>query len=309
MNQLADTSRRPSAGVIGAGRAGSAFIGALARSGCTVVAASGVSGRERVARILSQSADTSTLRWDEPTEVARTCDLLIIATPDPVIAEVIADLAAAGSLHPGQQVVHLSGRLGLDVLQPARQLGAQVMALHPVMTFAGTDTDADLIRDCPFGVTAHDEDRAAAMDLVESLGGHPVWIASEQRTLYHAALAHGSNHLVTLVVDALSLLVGAGVDDPAALAGPLLRTTLANALALGEGALTGPVARGDAATVAAHLAAIDEVAPLSVEGYAALSGLTAVRSVASGRISPAQAEQILHVLTQGVVMTDDVERR
>src|SRR6185312_6492052 len=100
-----------------------------------------------------------------------------------------------------------------------------------------------------------------AQALVVEMGAEPVVVAEEARPLYHAALAHGANHLVTLVSQALDLLRAAGVEHPDRVLAPLLSAALDNALRSGDAALTGPVARGDAGTVAAHLEELDRVTP------------------------------------------------
>jgi predicted short-subunit dehydrogenase-like oxidoreductase (DUF2520 family) len=135
--------------------------------------------------------------------------------------------------------------------------------------------------------------RPIAEALVVEMGAEPVWVLDELRPLWHAALAHGANHLVTLVSSAADLLRQAGAEDPAAVLGPLLTAALEGALRSGDAALTGPVSRGDAGTVAAHLAALpDELRP----SYLALARLTADRALASGRLGAQQAEPLLGVL-------------
>ena len=100
--------------------------------------------------------------------------------------------------------------------------------------------DLTRLLDCTFGVTADAAMLPIAQALVVEMGAEPVAIAEADRTLYHAALAHGSNHLVTLVAQASQLLREVGVEAPDRMLGPLLRATLENALASGESALTGP---------------------------------------------------------------------
>ena len=131
------------------------------------------------------------------------------------------------------------------------------------------------------------------------MGGEPVFITEEDRDLYHAALAGAANHLITLVAQAADLLRAAGVTDPARLLGPLLSASLDNALLLGDAGLTGPVARGDAETVAAHLAALGAAAsasPAAVAAYIAMARLTADRALAAGLLKPSDAERLLDVL-------------
>ena len=154
----------------------------------------------------------------------------------------------------GKLLAHTSGRYGAGVLDPATRAGALPLALHPVMTFTGRPDDVDRLAGICFGVTAPDPLRPVAEALVVEMGGEPVWIPEDRRALYHAALAGGANHLVTLVVESMDLLGRAGVENPGRMLGPLLGAALDNALRLGMKGLTGPVARGDAGTVADHVA-------------------------------------------------------
>jgi predicted short-subunit dehydrogenase-like oxidoreductase (DUF2520 family) len=121
-------------------------------------------------------------------------------------------------------------------------------------------------------------------------------VAEDDRPLYHAALAHGANHLVTLVNEALDRLRDAGVEHPDKVLGPLLEAALHNALRMGDAALTGPVSRGDAGTVAQHLDRLAAIAPESVPPYLALARRTADRAIASGRLRPLDAGPLMDVL-------------
>jgi predicted short-subunit dehydrogenase-like oxidoreductase (DUF2520 family) len=280
-------------GVIGAGRVGAVLGAALAAAGHRVVAASGVSGaaKARIALLLPGARNRSA------TSVARAAtDLLIVAVPDDALAGVVAGLAETGALRPGQVVAHTSGAHGLGVLAPAAAVGARPLALHPAMTFTGTPDDLGRLVGISFGVTAPTELRAFAARLVTDLGGVPEWIGEADRPLYHAALAHGANHLVTLVNEAADRLRDAGVDRPEKVLAPLLRAALENALRLGDDALTGPVSRGDAGTVRRHLERLSATAPESVAPYLALARRTADRAIAAGRLRPVDAESLLDVL-------------
>ena len=172
------------------------------------------------------------------------------------------------------------------------------LALHPVMTFTGTSIDLARLDGVPFGVTAPDLLRPVAEALVVEMGGDPIWVEEGHRVLYHAALAHGSNHLVTLEAQVLDLLRSAGVDDPARLVAPLLSAALDNVLRYGDQALTGPVMRGDAGTVAAHVRDIGAVSPETKATYVALARATADRALVNGMLRPDAAERLLDVLAQ-----------
>jgi predicted short-subunit dehydrogenase-like oxidoreductase (DUF2520 family) len=286
---------RLAVGVIGAGRAGTALGAALARAGHAVVAASAVSEASvRRARAAFPGAFLT-----DPRRVLKRADLALLTVPDDVLPGLVAGLTATGAPLEGRMLVHASGRHGLAVLEPAARRGALPLALHPVMTFTGRSDDVDRLRGTSFGVTAPEVLRPAAEALVIEMGGEPVFIAEEHRNLYHAALAGAANHLITLVAESGDLLRAAGVADPERLLEPLLSAALDNALRLGDAGLTGPVARGDADTVAAHVAALEaepSASPAAVAAYLAMARLTADRALATGLLKPADAERLLGVL-------------
>ncbi|MGH8828307.1 MAG: Rossmann-like and DUF2520 domain-containing protein [Jiangellaceae bacterium] len=281
-------------GVVGTGRVGGVQGAALARAGHHVVAGYGVSMTSRV----RADALLPGVPLVDVAEVFRRADLVLLAVPDDALPALIEGLAATGTVRPGQFVVHTSGRYGIGILDPATEAGALPLALHPAMTFTGTSVDLQRLGGATFGVTAPAPLWPVAEALVVEMGAEPVRVEEDQRGLYHAALAHGANHLVTLVNDAMDLLRAAGVSDPDRSLAPLLSAALDNVLRSGDEALTGPVARGDAGTVAQHLSEIGRVAP-DVRGvYVALARRTAERAMASGRLKPSAAEPLLDALAE-----------
>ena len=283
-------------GVVGAGRVGAVLAAALREAGYDIAAVAGEStaSRSRIAALLPG------VHVDKPTAVARACDLLLLTVPDDMLANVVAMLSASGAIRPGQYVAHTSGRHGLEVLLPAARRGAHVLALHPAMTFTGTDRDLARLPGCVFGVTSAPDTAELAERLVADLGGTPVRIPERLRTLYHAGLAHGANHLVTLVAQSMDILRAAGVDDPAATLRPLLAAALDNALDSGDTALTGPIVRGDVETVRAHLAEVATHEPDALESYVALARATANRAVLDGRLLPIRAAKLVGVLNDAL---------
>lgn len=279
-------------GVVGAGRVGAVLAAALRGAGHEIVAVAGESDASR-GRIAALLPGTPTAK---PSAVARACDVLLLTVPDDSLPNVVTVLAASGALRPGQYVVHTSGRHGLDVLAPAAVVGARVVAMHPAMTFTGTEVDLDRLAGCVFGLTADAGERALVEGLVADLGGRAMWVPEQMRTLYHAGLAHGANHLVTLVTEAMEMLSAAGADDPAGTLRPLLSAALDNALTHGDAALTGPIVRGDVGTVAAHLADLVANAPQTLGSYVALARATLARAVTDGRLLPIRAARIHELL-------------
>jgi predicted short-subunit dehydrogenase-like oxidoreductase (DUF2520 family) len=286
-------------GIVGAGRVGAVLGSALRAAGHAVVGATGVS-EASIERIETMLPGVPVL---EVPEVVRRSELVLLAVPDDALPGLVDGLATTGAWQAGQLVVHTSGRYGVGVLTPALRQGAIPLALHPAMTFTGTSIDVARLADCCFGVTAPGPVLPVAEALVVEMGAEPVVIAEQMRPLYHAALAHGSNHLVTLVAQAAQLLREAGVEETDRLLRPLLEAALDNALQRGDDALTGPVARGDAGTVAAHR---DVIAAVATEAdaadilatYRALARATAQRAIASGRLKAEAAEALLDALSE-----------
>ncbi len=289
-------------GVIGAGRVGAVLASVLgSHPGFRVVAAAGESdaSRARAAALLPG------VPLAKPSAVARSCDVLLLTVPDDMLANVATVLTDAGAIRPGQCVVHTSGRHGLAVLDRVTEAGARALAIHPAMTFTGTSVDLTRLDGCVFGVTAEATEREMAERLVQAWGGRPMWIPEEKRTLYHASLAHGANHLVTLVAQAVELLSAAGAESSGLSAAdtlrPLLTAALDNALHEGDAALTGPIVRGDVNTVRDHLAEIAANAPHTLPSYVAMARATLDRVVTDGRVLPIRAAAIRRVLDDALV--------
>ena len=281
-------------GIVGAGRVGAVLGAALRRAGHDVIAVSAVSD---LSRLRAEALLVGVPIRSVP-EVIAEADLVLLSVPDDVLPGLVAGLVDTGTIHAGQFVAHPSGRYGIDVLAPVTRVGAIPLALHPVMTFTGTSVDLARLDDCPFGVTSADSVRPVAEALVVEMGGEPVWVPEEARSLYHAAVVFGANYLMTVVLQSLDLLRDAGIAEPQRLMGPLLSASLDNALRHGDSALTGPVARGDARTVGDHLERMRDLPPVVTETYRALARLTADRAVAAGLIDLPAAEELLAVLSK-----------
>jgi predicted short-subunit dehydrogenase-like oxidoreductase (DUF2520 family) len=196
-------------------------------------------------------------------------DAVLLCVPDAEIA------TAAAHVYPGPLVGHCSGATGLDTLTPH-----EAFSLHPLMTVTGAGATFSGAGAAIAGASA----RAllAARRLAADLGMHPVEIADEDRAAYHAAASIASNFLVTLEAAAERVAATSGVDR--ALLAPLVRATVENWASLGAlQALTGPVARGDAATVARQRSAIADRTPELLNLFDAL--VTATRDLAGASVA------------------------
>lgn len=227
--------------IIGPGRAGGALATALSGAGWRV---DGPLGRDH-----------------DPDAVTTGARLVLLAVPDAAVAPVAASLA------PGEAIVaHVAGSLGLDVLAPHRG----VASVHPLVSLPGPTLGARRLAGAWFAVAGD----PAASEVVDALGGRAVQVADEDRTTYHAAAAVAANHLVALLGQVERLAGTVGVPLEAYL--DLARGALDNVAEVGPAAaLTGPVARGDRATVARHLHAI----PVDERGAYAMLAEAAQRLV------------------------------
>jgi predicted short-subunit dehydrogenase-like oxidoreductase (DUF2520 family) len=237
-------------GVLGPGRAGLGLGLALARAGYSV-AAHGRTPKPVPPPIEATSGGTPP--WLSRVEV------ILVAVPDDAIAGVAAQLARTSAVGQGHTVLHLSGALDRTALDALESSGAALGSLHPLQTLADPASAPERLR----GAVAVTEGDARAVRVARELAGavglHAVEIPSGSKAAYHAAGVFGSNYLVALLSVARRLLEGAGL--PPELAWPgllrLVRGTVDNLAAEGlEGALTGPVARGDTETIKRHVSAL-----------------------------------------------------
>ena len=287
-------------GIVSAGKVGAVLGAALRAAGHTIVGAYARSEEslDRLENLLPGVLSA------EIEEIARTADMILFAVPDDELGPLVDGMARLGLFRQGHLVVHVAGRYGTSVLAPAVQSGAIALALHPAMTFTGTSLDLKRLIDCPIAVTGNAMFLPIGEALAAEMEGRAVVVAEEDRGLYHAALCHGANHVVTLVTQAMRMLEAAGIEDPGGYLGPLVEASLDGALRSGEALLTGPVVRGDAGTVADHLQAVDALAatgdyvdiPVT---YRSLAWATAKRAEQRRVLRPEQVEELEKLLDEG----------
>lgn len=279
--------------IIGPGRLGSTLLAGLSEAGLTVSAV-GV-----------HAEDDADLGGDIPhvrvTDAALEADAWWLTVPDDEIFGVAGRLASSMPVRRGGPplAIHSSGLGSIHLLKALREAGARVLSLHPLQTFTG-EPKAELLRDVPCAVTAHEErDLRLGEELARRLGMAPFRLADEHKTLYHLAATVSCNLLVALESEAVRLMDEA-TDGPHGLdvLAPLLLATMANLLEQGPArALTGPVARGDIGTVRAHLRLLDRESPRLAATYRALS-LEAV-ALAAPRLDDEQVRTLQELLRPG----------
>lgn len=256
VDQNATRPGRMNIGIISAGKVGAVLGSALRAAGHTVVGAYARSDAS-IERLEGLLPGVPAMEIEEITAAA---DMVLLAVPDDELGPLVHGMAQLGLWRRGHLVIHVAGRYGIGVLEPAAQAGAITLALHPAMTFTGTSLDLKRLLDCPIAVTGAAMFLPIGQALATEMEGRAVVVEEEDRGLYHAALCHGANHAVTLVTQAMRMLRSAGIEDPGAFLTPLVEASLDGALRSGEALLTGPVVRGDAGTVRDHLREVDALA-------------------------------------------------
>ena len=262
----------PIIGIVGAGAVGSALGLALTRAGWPIAA---VASRDPVRRERFKELVGGTRAFSEVTPLLDEVELIILAVPD----DVIAPLAGSIRLYSGQALVHTSGALGAEVLEPAMAAGTQVGSFHPLVAFADTERAVEALHGATVAVEGDDQLVALLAEMAEAIGARAVRLAPGTKAAYHAAAVLAAGGFVALLDAIAELGRVAGLDEAGSLAiyGPLIEQTLGNARALGiRAALTGPLTRGDVGTLEAHLAALAAHAPDVLPLYRA----AAIREIA-----------------------------
>ncbi|GMQ85429.1 MAG: hypothetical protein BMS9Abin07_0995 [Acidimicrobiia bacterium] len=239
--------------VVGPGRAGTALAIAAHRAGHDIVA---VLGRtQEHAQAGAGRFGAVAQRVGDPVPPV---DLLLIAVGDDSIGHVAESLAPTVGDVSG--AVHLSGATSVEVLAPIAAAGVTTGAFHPLQTLPNPEAGAARLGGAWFAVTADSPLRESLHELAASIGGLPFDLDDAHKPAYHAAAAASANFPLAALTVARDLFDAAGV--PFAAARPLVEAIIANAFDQGPAeSLTGPIARGDVATVATQLAAVAEETP------------------------------------------------
>jgi predicted short-subunit dehydrogenase-like oxidoreductase (DUF2520 family) len=269
---MTSQTERPTLGVIGAGKVGMALARLFSARGYAVAA---VWSRDAArSRVLANAVGAAAQAESE--DVLRRADLTLLTVPDDAIARLAAHLAPFAV--PEHGVVHTSGAHSAESLDALAVGGMRVGSLHPAFPFASVETALERLPGAAFAVEAEDERlRAWLLDMVRVLEGHALVIPTGEKARYHAALVLASNYTVTLYALAEQLLLSLDADWQSADAAlnALVGATVENLRLQGvPDALTGPLVRADAGTVAAHLTALRAYEPEIAALYQQLARLT-----------------------------------
>ncbi|MFC2006367.1 Rossmann-like and DUF2520 domain-containing protein, partial [Chloroflexota bacterium] len=291
---LSEEAKMLKLGFIGAGTVGTALSIRLSNGGYHVVAVSSRSqtSAEKLAQAISNCHAVNSNQ-----SVADEAELIFITTPDGAIGSVASEI----QWRQGQSVVHCSGADSTDILEPARKLGAQVGAFHPLQTFASVEQAVDNIPGSTFAIEAEESLLTTLKGMATALDSHWIELKASDKVLYHAAAVIACNYLVTLIKLSTDLWQTFNIPTNQATKAlmPLLRGTLNNIDSVGiPNCLTGPIARGDTGTITKHINALQKVAPSVLSTYRELGLQTIPIALAKGRINHQQAEELQAILKQ-----------
>ncbi len=278
----------PLIGIVGAGAVGSALGVALTRAGWPITA---VASRDPVRRERFRELVGGTRAFAEVTPLLDEVELIILAVPD----DVIEPLARGIRLYSGQALVHTSGALGSEVLEPAMAAGTQVGSFHPLVAFADLERAVAAFHGATIAVEGDDQLVGLLAEMATAIGGSPVRLLPGTKAAYHAAAVLAAGGFIALLDAIAELGRVAGLDEAGSLTvyGPLIEQTLGNARALGiRAALTGPTTRGDVGTLEAHLAELAAHAPDVMPLYRAAAEREIALAVGRGALTPEVAERM-----------------
>jgi predicted short-subunit dehydrogenase-like oxidoreductase (DUF2520 family) len=247
--------QKPTIAIIGPGRAGSALGRALRKSGYTIAA---IGGRNPD-NVRNLADELGAKACQRPATTIDLADLTILAVPDDVILPLATDMVESLCSAAGKAVVHLSGAQDRSALRPLAQASLRTGVFHPLQTFRRGPEAVDNVAGTYFGIDADPPLRDQLMQLARDLHGHPFDLSGLDLALYHAAAVFAANYPTTLLAEAITLAVEAGLDSETARQG--MTTLLAGAvnnlrdLAPAD-AITGPASRGDQGTIERHLEAL-----------------------------------------------------
>jgi predicted short-subunit dehydrogenase-like oxidoreductase (DUF2520 family) len=286
----------PIIGIVGGGAVGTALAVALDRAGWRIHA---VASRDATRRDRFRSLLPGVRAFVEATALLEEVELIVLAIPDDAIARVAGELRMYG----GQAMIHTSGLLGAEALEPAMAAGTQVGSFHPLVAFADLERAVAALNGATIAIEGDEQLLDLLARMAEAVGGTPVRLAPGAKPAYHAAAVLAAGGFDALLDAIAELGAVAGLDEAGSLAiyGGLIEQTLGNARTLGiAAALTGPMTRGDVGTVGRHLGALATDAPSVSPLYAALAEREIAIAETRGALAPEQAENLRRMIARSL---------
>jgi predicted short-subunit dehydrogenase-like oxidoreductase (DUF2520 family) len=291
--------KKPSVAIVGAGKVGSALAVLLHRRGYPIggIASRSLASALRLAEKLCAPAT------NRPSDITSKAEVVFITTPDRVIRTVANQIYEQNGFKSGQTVFHTSGADLADEVGVARKAGAWAASLHPLQSFATVQMAMENLPGSYFALEGDAEAQPIAEQIVRDLEGRSFTIAAQDKPIYHASACIASNYLVSLIHLATGLYPRFGLSREESFQAllPLIRGTLNNIGQLGPTeALTGPIVRGDAPTLALHLDRLARIGSAELELYCQLGLYTVKIALEKKSITPEQGDELVDLLKSGI---------
>ncbi len=289
---------KDSIAILGMGRVGTA-VGSLLRSAgyrIVAVASRSVNSAEKGVKYTGGKVYTNLAG------AASQAECIFITTGDDAIASVCEEISSKGGAGVGKKVVHMSGAGKLDLLESARKTGSRIASMHPIQSFASVEGAVKNIPGSTFGVTAEEEIRDWAVQIIKDLGGVPFFVSDADRPLYHAAACMASNYLVVLMYMVEEIYKNVGLNRESAIKAfwPLVTGTINNIENRGTvQSLTGPISRGDIETVKKHIEAFRGRFPEFLDMYNIMGVFASDIGLKNKTLTHRKAEEIKSLLLGG----------
>lgn len=283
--------------IIGAGRLGKTIGFALRSAGYTICAAScrSMENARSAVNFIGEG-----IPYDDPIKAVSGAGIIFITTADNAIAETCGLLAKYGAINADTAVLHCSGSLNSAALAEMRRKKSFAGSMHPMASFAMPETAVKNLQGIYWCYEGDEKIHPLMERLITNMRGIPLKINPDMKALYHAASVMACNYTIPLMASAASLLKKSGLTEEQA-AGALvrlMRSTLDNlSTAPPEKALTGPIARGDIATVENHLVKLMENSPEHLPLYAFMGLMTLPIAEKGNTLNQKQSQKIAHLLT------------
>ncbi len=283
----------PDISIIGPGKVGTALGILAAHAGLRVVAvgARDIAKAKEAAKKICKDAHACS-----PTKAASLGKLVLLTVSDDAIAQVCDELAKAGAFKQGSAVVHCSGALESEILSSARdKCGCYIGSLHPMQTFPSVEAGVENFPGTYCFCEGDNEAVCMMEKFVAAIGGQFATIQPGIKAIYHAAGVMSCNYITALMAAAIDLAKKAGAEEQAARQSlsMLAKATIENIASVGPAeALTGPVARGEVATLKRHLEALGGCDENLIQAYKSMGKLTIDLAIKKGTIDASKAEEL-----------------
>lgn len=291
---------KPAIALIGPGKVGCAISHRLRQAGYpfTAVIGRSLERASEACRFIGCPTDLATTELT----CASKAQVILLAVPDDHIESTATALHASLKSLAGKTLIHFSGLHRAECMQRSEN-PVPTLSIHPLLPFADRSLASQRLTGCPCALEGDKDAMSLGAELIKAFDGQAFPIKSDKKLLYHAAACIASNHFVTLLAGAESLLAECGIpgNEGLSLLSPLLQTTLDNVIKLGtEQGLTGPIVRGDTATVASHVEALAQTSPEQLASYLMMAEQTVSLAERSNRLDKQSAHKLQVLLTSKV---------